>query len=278
MGTSDSYSGSGGNVGRVIRYELEQWLDELPLSPPINDPHTSGPEAATDQPPVDQHLLTAAQAVLPLLRPRSTAGSGGGGTGGVTSGGGRGGGEAGGGRRSGGGPRRSAASYAGSAGRAAAAAYAFQTGDAAALERLGLRYDELRALGDPLDVVSRIVAAACGPISESTIEDIEQRYIAAQLAEWVFDQGPQAVPSPEDMTREAISLIIFETLQTETGDLIRRGQRPAWVSEVSERDIREAAEVIAQRAQLSVDGVTEAEFTNAIENGIETLRQILGGM
>jgi uncharacterized protein YciI len=151
----------------------------------------------------------------------------------------------------------------------------YQTGNAAALEQLGLRYEELRTLDDPLEITSRIVAAACGP-NESTIEDIEQRYVAAQVVEWVFAAGPTAMPTPEEIVRKTISLIILETLETETGEMLRNGQRPAWASEIAENEMREAAEAIAQRAPLSVDGVSDAEFAAAIENGIEALRQILG--
>jgi len=279
MGTSGSYSGSGGKAGKDLRQELTDWLDQLPPNPPEEQPpDDSDPGQPPTQPPSPTQLPPEiVQNILPFLRPRATGGGGSDGPGGAGGIGGAGAGERGSsGGRSGGGPRRSAAVSAGSAGRAAAAAYAYQTGNVAELERLGLRYDELRTLGDPLEVTSRIVAAACGP-NESTIEDMEQRYVAAELAEWVFEQGAEAVPTPEEIVRKTISLIIVETLESETGDLLRNGQRPAWATELAEGELRDAAEVLAQRATLSVDGVSEAEFAAAIENGIETLRQILGG-
>ena len=120
------------------------------------------------------------------------------------------------------------------------------------------------------------MAAACGP-NESTIEDMEQRYVAAQVAEWVFEQGPEAVPTPEEIVRKTISLMIVETFESETGALLREGNQPAWATELAESELSDAADALAQRATLSVDGVSADEFAAAIENGIETLRQIVRG-
>jgi hypothetical protein len=283
MGTSGSYSGSGGKPGKDLRRELEEWLDQLPPNPPDERPPADPDrEPPPDQPPSDQPPPptslppTIFQNLLPFLRPRAT---GGGGSDGPGGGGGLGGGgeRTSAGRRTGGGPQRTAAASAGSAGRAAAAAYAYQTGDAAGLEGLGLNYDELRNLSDPLEITSRIVAAACGPIGESTIEDMEQRYVAAQVAEWVFEQGSNALPTPDEIARKTISLIIVETLESETGELLRDGKRPIWATEIAETELREAADALAERATLSVEGPSAEEFAAAIEDGIETLREILGG-
>lgn len=277
MGTSGSYSGSGSKAGKNLRRELNDWLDQLPPNPPDQPPPDDrDPERPpSDTPPPNPLPPAVLQSVLSMLRPRISSGSGADGPGG---GGGLGRGGAGAGAptgRTGGGARRSAAGAAGSAGRAGAAAYAYQTGDAAELERLGLRYDELRSLGDPLEVMQRIVVAACGP-NESTIEDIDQRYVAAEVAEWVFEQGPTAVPTPEEIVRKTISLMIFETFLSESGSL-RDGERPSWASELAENELRDAAEALSQRATLSVDGVSADEFAAAIEGGIEMLRQIVGG-
>jgi hypothetical protein len=280
MGTSGSYSGSGGKPGKDLRNGLEEWLNEIPLpDPPESPPDGDQQEVPPDhEPPTNPIPEQVIQNVLPLLRPRPASGSGsGGGLGGGGGGAGGGGERASGGGRSGGGPRRSVAASARSAGRAAAAAYAYQTGNAAELDRLGLHYDDLRSLGDPLEVTIRIVAAACGPIGEGTIEDDEQRHVAAEVAEWVFAQGAESVPTPEEIVRKTISLIIFETLLSETGELLRRGERPPWASEIAETALREAAEAIVERAPLSVEGVSDTEFAQAIENGVETLRNILWG-
>jgi hypothetical protein len=46
---------------------------------------------------------------------------------------------------------------------------------------------------------------------------------------------------------------------------------------MAETELREAADALAERATLSVEGPSAEEFAAAIEDGIETLREILGG-
>jgi hypothetical protein len=252
MGTSGSYSGSGGKHGDSLRGDIGSWLDSLPSSRPKK------------RPPLNPESLLNA---IPLLRPRA-GGSGGGGAGGISGDGGRG--------EGGGGPRRSVGRLAATAGRAAASAYAFRSGDVAGLERFGLVYEELSRL-DPLELTIRIVNAACGPRSNSTIEDHEQQYVAAEVAEFVLERNEGgAPPSPEEVARQAIAVIIAEVVDSEIGELLRDDDRPAWAEELAEAEIREAAEVLAGKAELSVTGATDEEFSRAIEDGIETLRRIVG--
>lgn len=259
MGTSGAYSGSGGKDGKAIRDTIGGYLDGLPGA-------DAGGGSDDERPPLD---LDALRRVIHLIRPRSAGGGGGDGPGG----GGGGGAPAGASGRSGGGPRRSAAGSARTAGRAAAAAYAYRTGDAATLERLGLDYDELRGLGDEFEVLRRIVDMACST-PESTIEDHEQRRVAADVAEWLMEQGRDgAPPTPEEIVRQTIATIIAETLLVESGDLVNRHD----LADVAEADIRDAAEAIAAQATLSVEGVTEDEISRAVEAGLETLRGIVRG-
>lgn len=257
MGTSGAYSGSGGKDGKAIRETIGQYLDR------IAEADGDG-EAERDRPSLDPNEL---RRVINLLRPRSPGGGGDGPGGGGAGGGGVGGG------RTGGGPRRSAATSARTAGRAAAAAYAYRTGDAATLERLGLDYNDLRTLGDEFEVLRRIVDMACAA-PDSTIEDHEQRRVAAEVAEWVLDQENNGIPpSPEQIVRQTIATIIAGTLLVESGDLVNNSGHAA----VTENDIRDAAEVIADQATLSIDGATEDEISRAVEAGLETLRHIVGG-
>lgn len=259
MGTSGAYSGSGGKDGKAVRDAIGEYLDGLP-----------GPDAPQgangDRQPLDPAAL---QRVINLIGPRSSGGGGGGGPGG----GGEGETSGGGGSRSGGGPQRSAAASARTAGRAAAAAYAYRTGDAATLDRLGLDYDGLRALGDEFEVLRRIVDMACAA-PDSTIEDHEQRLVAAEVGEWVLEQERDGnPPTPEEIVRQTIATIIAETLLVETGDRVNsHGQ-----ADVAESDIRDAAEAMAAQATLSVDGATEDEISRAVEAGLETIRGIVGG-
>lgn len=263
MGTSGAYSGSGGKLGRDLRDGISDWIDSLPSDPTPPDGERPGPR-------IDPEVLLK---VVGLIRPRPRGGSGGDGPGG---GGGGTGGSSGGasGTRGGGGPSRSVGRSAGTAGRAAAAAYAFRTGDADTLRQLGLDYTELAALGDQFEVTRRIVEAACGPRADSTIEDHEQRLVAADVAEWVLTQEESgSPPSPEEIVRKTLSLVIADAVLSESGEIVNNSAN----ADFAEGEIRDAAEALADRATFSVDGVTEAEFTDAIESGIETLRDILNG-
>jgi hypothetical protein len=263
MGTSGAYGGSGGKDGRAVRDAITDYLQDA-----------AGPATETKQPdPDDQQPAQASQLdpealrrILNLIHPRSSGGGGDGPGGGGAR-------RADPGRsRSGGGPQRSAARSATTAGRAAAGAYAYRTGDAATLERLGLDYAGLRALGDDFEVLRRIVNMACGS-ADSTIEDYEQRLVAADVAEWVFAQEDDGyLPTPEETVRHAIGLIIAEAILSEAGNLINSTNQAT----LTETDVRDAAEALANRADLSVYGATEAEIARAIETGIDTLRDIRG--
>jgi hypothetical protein len=159
----------------------------------------------------------------------------------------------------------------GSAGRAGAAAYAYATGDREALRSVGLDYDELQSLGDPLAITCRIVEAACD-VPDSTIEEAEERYVAAEVAEWVLEQANAgAAPTPEEITRHAIAAIMTEVISTEMGEVVRNSERDAYEVEL---DLRQSAQILADKAQLSVSGASEAELASAIERGIEALREI----
>jgi hypothetical protein len=290
MGTSGAYTGSGGKPGKDLRRGVDDWLaqlasgDQVPTSSagtsgngdhpkvPDDDADRLATDAVETQPDATPNRLPteALLNVIALLRPRRAGGGHGDGPGGVASGG----------RpsvvtggRSRGGPQRSVAGFAGPAGRAASAAYAYRTGDAPGLAVLGLDYGELRALGNPLEVVRRIVDAACGPM-RSTIEDAEERYVAAGITDWVVAQAE--TPSPEEIARKTIALIIEEVALDETGDAVRRNEFTN-AGELTEQEIADIAEVVAERAELSINGVTDAEFAQAIEEGIETLRRIRGG-
>jgi hypothetical protein len=271
MGTSGSYSGSGGKLGDSVRDSISNWFDSLPSdsAQPPGEPDDAPGHAQpvdTGRPRLDPRALLP---IVGLLRPRSAHGGssdgpGAGGAGGAPGGGGR-----------TGGPNRSVAGSATTAGQAAAAAYAYRAGDAATLERLGLDYNQLSALGDPYEITRRIVEAVCGPRGESTIEDSEQRIVAAEVAEWVLIQQGDGgeLPTPDEIARHTIGLIIADTALSEAGEILNNSDHADW----GEREIREAAQILAEGVELTANGVTEAEITRAIEDGIEVLREILGG-
>jgi hypothetical protein len=154
-------------------------------------------------------------------------------------------------------------------------AYAYATGDRAGLAALGLDFDSLRALGDPLAITIRIVEVACGPLGNGTLEEHEERYIAASVAEWVLEQSDGgSTPTPEEIARHSIAAVVAEVLATEISEALN--QRPDEVAAVAEAELLEAAEILASKVELSVSGATEAELSKAIEEGIETLKQIYG--
>lgn len=282
MGTSGSFGGGGAKPGGDLRQDIADWLDTLPTSPPEDrPPDRPGKPDQPDQPdqpdrPDQTELPRIPPAsvlnVVSMFRPRSGGGVGATGSGGI---GGRGRRDETSGRSSRGGAQRSATRSASTAGRAAAAAYALRTGDAATLLTLGLSYDELRTVPDPIEITRRIVTAACGPLSDGTIEDEERRLVAAELAQWVLEENAGgAPPQPEEIVREAIARILFEAATTESAAQLRNGVRPSWATREGERQIREAAEALADNAHLSAQGPTIDEFERAIEEGIETLRSI----
>lgn len=290
MGNSGAYSGAGGKAGRDVAAGAAEWLEAVAgasgegagdgagvgsdttanTATPADDDTPVGGGGGKTVVELPPRLVAGA---LSQLRPRGSGGGGGAG-GGMTGGGGRvrGSGSSGGGGRSGG-LRRSAARAAGKAGRAGAAAYAYAMGDRAGLSALGLDFDNLRALDDPIEVTRRIVDAACGPLANGTLEDHEERYVAASVAEWVLEQAESgSPPSPEDIARHSIATIVAEVLATEINEA--QNQRPEAVAAVAETELFEAAEILAGQIELSVHGATDAELSKAIEDGIETLKQI----
>lgn len=271
MGTKNSYSGGGGKPGSDLRQNIDDWLDSLPdLSPPPSD--IQQPDQLPDRPDVPsiqaQQLLPA----LGLFAPRSGGradGPGGGGSGGGI-------GRPVGGSR--GGAQRTVAGSSRTAGRAASAAYALRTGNADLLrQEFGLDYERLRANPDVADVARQIMVAACGPLPDGTIEEEEQRVVAAQVALYVLETTVAgAPPAPEEIVRETIACIIFEAISTETAAKVNNGERSPWTTDEAERQLREATQAWAFRVDLSPSGATPAEFEKSITEGIERMHTIWG--
>lgn len=272
MGTKGSYTGGGGKPGKDLRDNLEDWLDLFPDGPPT-PPQPTPPDAPPPERP-DVPALTPQQLLpaLGLFRPRGGGGGDGPGGGGTAGGGGVGGTPG-----TGGGAQRSVASASRTAGRAAAAAYALRTGNVAVLQELGLDYESLRNNPDVADVARQIMVAACGPLPDGTIEEEEQRVVAALVAQFGLETNANGVPpSPEEIVRESIACIIFEAASNETAAMLHDGKRPFWATAEAERLMRETAQALALRANLSASGPTPAEFSEAIARGIETMRAIWG--
>jgi hypothetical protein len=255
VGTKGSYTGGGGKDGKDLRDAVAQWA-------------STGDDGSPRQPLPVNAMLPA----LRLFRGGSDRPSGGGrgipARPSIRSGGGGG----------GGGATRTVAASARTAGRAAAAAYGLRIGDANLLRELGLDYATLRNINDPLQVTKAIVDVACGPLENGTIEDHEQRLVAADIATWILEaQVGGDGPTPDEIAREAIALIVFEAACSETVARLQQGDPSATASVEAEAEMLATARALADNAKLSADGATEREFRQSIENGIASLRLIFFG-
>ena len=266
MGTSASFTGSGGKDAKSLRDSISDWLGDSPspeASPSDATTGTPGPIAVT--PSFDPSKLA------PMLRLWNRGGAGGGG-----GGGGAGGGESGDSGRSSGGPRRTVARLSGPAGRASSIASAYSAGNREAVEAAGLDYDELRALADPLEIGQRIAAVAFETQPDGTIEDAEARLIVAELVGWIMEAPPESAPQPDDIVRRTIELMIVNGTLSEVGATIRKEKDKAKRIGL-EGEIRAGAEVLASKVTLNGTGASAAAISQAIERGVAQLIAIYGG-
>lgn len=259
MGTSGSFGGSGGKDAKDLRDSIADWLDD----------DTSTGQAVAGQ-PGDLGKLELLRPMIRILANSRGSGGGGGGAGSV-------GGSSGGGGGRTGGVTRSVQRTSRVAGRAGSLASAYATGDRATLGAAGLNYDELAALGDPLEVGSRIAKVALDSQSDGTFESGEERVIVAELIAWIIDSPAGEVPAPEDIARKSIELIIAECTLSEVSEALRSGDMNAAERRQAEQEIRDSAGVLATKVNLSATGATEAEITKAIREGIDRLTEIYGG-
>jgi hypothetical protein len=259
VGTSGAWGGSGSAAAKSLRNTVASQGDQ---SEPANAPGTTVP------PRIDPNDLRDA---VRLLDGRTSSTSSGPSGSRVAAGSARGASRAGGGHSGSGGARRSSTRTASTAGRAIAGAIAYRTGDRATLNRLGLDFDELSRLGDPFEVVRRIVDMACGS-AESTIADHERRLMAADVGErLVIDLDLNAGIPTQEIAALAVSAIVSELILSECGDILLSSD-----GTVSEQDIRDAAAEIVNQSEFPVTGLTESDFAAAIESGLDRLRKILG--
>lgn len=261
MGTSNGFRGSGGRDARDLREALADWLTDPPTSAQ-DRPQDPDDDDVPGRPVPPINLISAL---------RILARSGGGGDG--PGGGGRS--SQDGSARSSGGARRSLGSTSRATARAGALATAFASGDRETLSEAGLDYGELRALGDVVAVGSKIVDAAFSSQADGTIEDEESRVIAASVVEWILESPEGQTPTPDEIVRYSIELMITEVTLTEVGGSIRaepsRERRAS-----SEQEIRESAQVYASQVSLTGTGATEREISHAIEGGVRELVSIFG--
>lgn len=241
MGTSSSYKGSTGKVGRALRDGVDQWADG----------QADGQKTRIPEGVVAQALK------IPVFSRRSSGGGGG-------SGGGTG--------RKQSAPRRDAHAYAATASRAANLARAFREGDREALAKAGLDFDSLSALPTRAEMVRAILDVVCEAQTSSDISAEEQRDIAHHLLEWMLDTDVNpSTPDAAATAEHAIGVMIAEIFISESDEFTS-------TSSVSREDfideVYDASHQLAARANLSEAGASPDAIDSAIERGLRSLRRI----
>lgn len=245
MGTSSSYKGSTGKVGRALRDGVDQWTDG----------QSDGQKTRIPEGVVAQALK------IPVFSRRSSGGGGGGAGGG---GGGTG--------RKQSAPRRDARAYAATASRAANLARAFREGDREALAKAGLDFDSLSTLPTRAEMVRAILDVVCEAQTSSDIPAEEQRDIAHHLLEWMLDTDVNpSTPDAAATAEHAIGVMIAEIFISESDEFTS-------TSSVSREDfideVYDASYQLAARANLSETGASPDAIDSAIERGLRSLRRI----
>lgn len=276
MGTSGSFGGSGGADAKDLRDNIAAWLDgdgggfagDDGASGADGSDGNDGAPTPQGTPGTPGPTIDLGPAIRLLFRSRGRGGDG--------PGGGAGGGGGGGGGRSSGGVTRSVGRMSRAAGRAGRLALAYSAGDRATLERAGLNYDQLQALGDPVAIGMKIVEAAFEAQADSTLADAEERDIVAEVVAWILEHPADRAPSPEEVVRKTIETTIAETALTEIAStLYEKGASRAERQNV-EQQIRDVAAEYAAQADLSASGATEQEMATAIQTGIRDIGVIFG--
>lgn len=251
MGTKGSYSGSGGPVADSLLDGLDDWLASLPgaeHAPP-----------ATAAVAVGADLSTGAKSILPTIGLFQTVRGGSGGSSHDHS-------------RDRGQSTRSTATSAGAAGRGAAAAYAFRAGDADTLRELGLDYDKLRSYDNIFDVINEIAQTVCAELPPGTIEADELLIVVGDLAEWIISTDDGGAPPPfGDIARESVATVMATAYLVETANKLNQSELTPRQRADFEAEIRLVCEELAARAEFSPTAPTAAEFTSAVQLGLESL-------
>jgi hypothetical protein len=278
MGSSGSFKGSGGKDAGSLRDAIAEWLEDESSSAPSGEatPQDSPDSADSTNAPVT-HL--SPDAIMPAIRLWSSGSGGGGGGGGSSrasgsrksssegdSGKGRGSGSV----------HRTVSSVAGPAGRASSLVQSLAAGNRQAIESAGLNFDELSRLNDPLEVGKRITDVAFDTQPDGTIEDYEARIIVAELVSWMMETPEQQQPTPSDVVKRTIELMIARATLTEVGDSIRAREKDQNRRRETENEIRLAARVNASKVNISSVGATPADISKAIEENVKQLVDIYG--
>jgi hypothetical protein len=279
MGTSDSYSGSGG-AWNGARRELDDLLtgggataDDV-LGPAAGAIEwTDGAEGGGDgEEPGAEASREPGTGDIPLqgttvrpIRIRSRGGTGGG-----AGGRGTGGGVASGGGRRGGGTGRSRQRAARVGAGVAAAGYALRAGDAATLRRLGLDLAELARLS-PRQQAQRIIDVLAG--TTATLADGEVARASSTMIIWLLEA--EAPPSAGDTVRKFATECVYEIMLTELGGELRDGSRDGATTVAPEDDLHDTIEARVASLRIEGDAVDAEALEAAISEVLEFTRRVL---
>ncbi|MGB3764345.1 MAG: hypothetical protein WA966_14115, partial [Ornithinimicrobium sp.] len=100
--------------------------------------------------------------------------------------------------------------------------------------------------------------------------------IVASIVEWILEAPADQTPSPDEIVRRSIELMIADVTLTEVGDRIRAEPSRERRAE-AEQEICDAAAVYASQVKLTTTGASEQEIAAAIEGGVRELGEIFGG-
>lgn len=263
MGSKDSFAGGGGPIGNDLREGIDDWLASLPggsggdtQGDGLQQQTLSRTGPGADAKPLSPKAKRVAKTAL-LFRTASGTGAA---------------------ARKGTAAQfpRSAATSARIAGRGAAAAYAYRTGDAETLKEFGLDYDTLLANPNVFDVVHHIVAAICEELPDQ-IESDEQRFVVAEVAEWVVttnDGGPD--PTPAEIAQETLAVILTWAYLTTTAAELNTKDLAGTARVAFEDEVRAACEELAAQANINPTNPNADEFVTAVEKGLEYLQAVYG--
>ena len=269
MGTSGSYSGSGGawsgargELGDLLSGGDATAADVLaPAAGAINWT-PSGDQGADDA--VGTGAIPLLGSGASPIRIRSRGGGGGAGAGGGARGGGGGGGSR------GGGSRRSRQRAARIGASVAAAGYALRAGDAAALRRLGLDLAALVGLA-PSQQAQRIIAALAGPAS--TIEDGEITAAASTMIIRLLEAD--APPAAAEVVALFATEYVYEIMLTELGGEMRDGTRDGSATILTEDELHSVIEARVVSLEIEGDSMAADALESAIDEVLEFTRRVL---
>ena len=276
MGSSGSYAGSGGRDWSRFRQDVDDWLNDLPepeVSPsedqsvtkdddsPNEDKDSSPDEKADEQDPSITRMLDSFRTAF-RSGSRGTAD-------GPSSGGGSG--------RSRG---RSPSGVGRSIGRASRVGgtvllgvSGIRSGNAAALQSIGLDLAELESL-NPYQQAQRLLQVAMGTDSVATLEDDELQLAANRTAIWALKLEQDT--DGRSLVRRFVVEYAIEVFLTESGTILRSGERDGVEAVNMEDRVRNTIEAVVQDTPMEKVSLDADSLKMAIQSVLSRVFKIHG--